>query len=528
MANKTLFKSLFGKLSPKTDTVNEAGGLAYAFTAEQALAQYAATGCLNGTFYASAQDQLADILALCEKVAPEFIARTALYARHQGYMKDLPALLCAVLSVKGPGLLAEVFDRVVDNPKMLRNFVQIMRSGVVGRKSLGSLPKRLILDWLANRTDEQVFFGSVGNDPSLADIIKMVHPKPKSASREALYGYLIGRPIDAEKLPDIVKQFEAYKSATDRRLVETPDVPFQMLTGLELADWEWKAIARHAPWQMTRMNLNTFHRHGVFEDKQLTKLVTDRLRDAHQIRKAKVFPYQLLAAYTASYQALPNKVSDALQDAMEIALENVPAINGRVIVCPDVSGSMHSPATGYRKGSSTAVRCIDIAALVAAALLRKNKDTLVLPFESEVVTGKNARLNPRDSVMTNAHKLASLPCGGTNCSAPLQYLNQRQEQGDLVIYVSDNESWIDTPSYGYFGGGATQTMQQWELFKQRNTTAKMICIDIQPYGSTQAKESVDIINVGGFSDEVFKLIAAVASGKSNAGYFVKQIEAMSL
>ena len=528
MANKTLFKSPAGKLSPKADTVNEAGGTAYAFAAEHALAQYAVTGCLNGTFYASANDQLAKILDVCEKVSPEFIARTALYARQHGYMKDLPALLCAVLSVKGSGLLAEVFDRVIDNPKMLRNFVQIMRSGVVGRKSLGSLPKRLILDWLANRSDEQVFFGSVGNDPSLADVIKMVHPKPKSASREALYGYLIGRPIDSEKLPEIVKQFEAYKSAKDRRQVETPDVPFQMLTGMELGDWEWKAIARRAPWQMTRMNLNTFQRHGVFQDKQLTKMVTGRLRNAHLIRKAKVFPYQLLAAYTASCQALPHKVSDALQDAMEIALENVPAINGRVIVCPDVSGSMHSPATGYRKGSSSAVRCIDIAALVAAALLRKNADTLVLPFESDVVTGKKARLNPRDSVMTNAHKLASLPCGGTNCSAPLNYLNQRQEQGDLVIYVSDNESWIDSRHYGHWGGGSTQTMRQWELFKQRNKAAKMVCIDIQPYGSTQAKERADIINVGGFSDQVFKLIAAVANGESTKDHWVKQIEAMSL
>ena len=66
-------------------------------------------------------------------------------------MKDMPALLCALLSVNGPGLLAEVFDRVIDSPKMLRNFVQIMRSGVVGRKSLGTLPKRLVLAWLEGR-----------------------------------------------------------------------------------------------------------------------------------------------------------------------------------------------------------------------------------------------------------------------------------------------------------------------------------------------------------------------------------------
>ena len=136
MASKTLFQSITGKLLPKTNTHNSAGGIAYRMTDRHALAQYAATGCLHGTFYASGEEQLGEVLKLCQAVEPEFIARTALYARSQGHMKDMPALLLAVLSVKSPGLLAEVFDRVIDSPKMLRNFVQIMRSGVVGRKSL--------------------------------------------------------------------------------------------------------------------------------------------------------------------------------------------------------------------------------------------------------------------------------------------------------------------------------------------------------------------------------------------------------
>jgi 60 kDa SS-A/Ro ribonucleoprotein len=60
---------------------------------------------------------------------------------------------------------------------------------------------------------------------------------------------------------------------------------------------------------------------------------------------------------------------------------------------------MLSPVTGQRKGSTTKVRCIDLAALVAAAVLRKNPSAEVLPFESHVV---KVNLNPRDSVMTNA------------------------------------------------------------------------------------------------------------------------------
>lgn len=526
MANKSIFKSIRGLFVPPADAVNEAGGVAYRMDDRHALAQYAATGCLNGTFYATGQTQLEQILKLCERVEPEFIARTALYARQTGNMKDLPALLCAVLSVKSPGLMAEIFDRVIDSPKMLRNFVQIIRSGAVGRKSLGSLPKRLIVQWIEKRTDKQLFIGSIGNDPSLADIVKMVHPKPRSESREALFGYLIGRTYNAEALPELVREFEAYKAASDRSTLEPPDVPFQLLTALNLSSDAWKSIARRAPWQTTRMNLNAFARHGVFDDAELTAIIADRLRDRALIEKARVFPYQLMIACTTA--KVPAIVREALQDAMELAISNVPKVNGQVYVFPDISGSMHSPVTGHRRGSSTKVRCVDVAALVAAAMVRANPSTVVVPFESKAIPPESIGLNPRDSVMTNAQKLASLPAGGTNCSAPLAYLNQRKATGDLVIYVSDNESWIESSIYGRFGGSRTQTMDEWATFKRRSPQARMICIDIQAYATTQAKERDDITNVGGFSDDAFNLIAAVARGDASDGYWTRRIEAIRI
>lgn len=521
MASKSLFKSFVGKLMPKTDAVNEAGGVAYAMGPQHTLAQYAVTGCLNSTFYASADMQLATVLDFVNKVEPEFIARTAIYARRSGYMKDLPALLVAVLSAYAPGLFAEVFDRVIDDPKMLRNFVQIVRSGVVGRKSLGTLPKRMVQQWLDARTDEQLFRGSVGNDPSLADVIKMVHPKPKTASRAALYAYLIGRPHDASALPEIVKQFEAFKRGETK---DVPNVPFQMLTGIEIGNDVWKRIAEDAGWQMTRMNLNTFARHDVFKDGTLTRQIADRLRNPELIEKARVFPYQLMMAFKQIAGSVPGTISDALQDAMEIAIRNVPQIAGQVYVFPDVSGSMSSPATGHRQGATTAVRCIDVAALVAAAMVRKNPSARIIPFEQDVVAPEKVRLNPRDSVMTNANKLASIGGGGTNCSAPLELLNREGASGDLIIYVSDNESWVDSNRYGR----GTETMRQWSIFKSRNPAAKLVCIDIQPYGTTQAKEQSDILNVGGFSDNVFDVIALFAKGELGADHWVGVIEQVSL
>jgi 60 kDa SS-A/Ro ribonucleoprotein len=523
MVSATLFRTSPGKLAPQAEAVNEAGGAAYALEPRQALACYAATGCLSTTFYASAGMQLDATLALCAKVEPEWIAKTAVYARERAVMKDLPALLAAALSVRSADLLRQVFPRVIDSPKMLRNFVQIVRSGAVGRKSLGTVPKRLVLRWLEERSDEQLFTGSVGNAPSLADVLKMVHPKPATKSREALYRWLLGKEVPIDDLPPAVAAFERYKADPKRAAV--PDVPFQMLTALPLGRDAWAKIALRAPWQMTRMNLNTFQRHGAFEVPGVTQVVAGRLRNPELIAKARVLPYQLLMAFTSASAGLPAAVREALQDAMEVAIGNVPQVAGKVWVFPDVSGSMHSPVTGVRKGATSAVRCIDVASLVAAALLRKNPKAEVVPFESNVV---QASLNPRDSVMTNAQKLASLPAGGTDCSAPLRHLNERKAKGDLIVYVSDNQSWIDSPWYGCHGGSATETMRQWEAFKQRNPAAKMLAIDVQPYGTVQAKERDDIINVGGFSDQVFQVIADVATGRSSAGYWVRQIESIEL
>jgi 60 kDa SS-A/Ro ribonucleoprotein len=514
MANSTLFNTRAAAL-PAADARNEACGKAYAFSAKHALAQYAVTGCLNGTYYADAQQQLDTVLRLCGQVPVEFIAQTAVYCRERGHMKDMPALLCAALATLDTGVLKQVFDRVIDDGKMLRNFVQIVRSGVAGRKSLGTAPKRLVQRWFERRDDNTVFRASIGQSPSLGDVVKMVHPRPATPQRAALYAWLCGRQHDCAALPATVAAFERWK---EQRAGDLPDVPFQMLTAQPLTDAQWAQIARKAPWQMMRMNLNTFLRHGVFKDRANVRMIANRLRDRDAIRKARAFPYQLMAAFMNADASLPRDITDALQDAMEIAVENVPAIAGKVWILPDVSGSMHSPATGHRAGATTKVRCIDVAALVAAAFVRANADARVLPFSDDVVP---AKLNARDSIMTNAQKLASLPSGGTNCSAPLAWLNRQQAKGDLVLYVSDNESWMDAN----LGGRATQTMAEWDNFRRRNPGAKLVCLDIQPYAHTQAKEQSGILNVGGFSDAVFEIIAQFAAGKMVAGHWVRSIEA---
>lgn len=534
--NNTIFQSAGkGKLVPKTDTTNLAGGKAYLFTDEHALAQYCMTGCFTTGYYTTGEAQLEKVLELCAKCSPLFIAQCAVLSRKSGFMKDMPAMLCAYLgglkTVEATRLLGLVFPVVMDNFKMIRNFAQIVRSGVTGRKSFGSALRNMIRTWIDARSMEGLFRDDIGEKPSMKDILVMVRPCPKDASREALYGYLMNYPgvsagvyevltVDARRkvynhdvLPELVQHYLAYKAGDN---TSVPNVPFQMLASLGLGTSDWVEIARNAPWHMCRMNLNTFKRHGVFDTAGMDKVVAAKLNDKEAVLKSKVFPYQLLVAYRNTTD-IPVVVRNALQHAMEHAIGNIPAFDGVVAVCPDTSGSMTSPVTGVRGTATTSVRCIDVAALVAASVMRRNENAIVLPFDTSVHL---LDLNSMDTVITNAAKLARLGGGGTDCSQPLSWLNEQKKMVDLVIIVSDNESWITQSRSLHIRG--TGVMDEWKILKQRCPKAKLVCIDITPNQTTQAKEQDDILNIGGWSDTMFTLIASFAQG--SLGTWVDQIE----
>lgn len=519
MANKNLFKNIGGMV------VNEAGGLAHKLSPVHALSQYAATGCLSNTFYADAEMQLGNVLDMCRKVEPEMVAKIAVFSRERGYMKDMPALLVAYLAdAKQNDLLAKVFSRVIDNGKMLRNFIQIIRSGAVGRKSFGSLPKKLIANWFNSRTTKEIFSQSVGNDPSFLDILRLAHPKPLDQSKNALYRWFLGKEYEWNDLPPIVQEFENFKSGKTK---EVPHVPFEMLTALKMGQSEWSQVALRAGWHWLRMNLNTMQRHQVFDIPEMVEMVVNRLTDRESILKARVFPYQILAAFKNVSDDIPGVIREALQNALEVATENVPEMHGDGYVLVDISGSMASSITGYRVGATSKVRCVDVAGLIASSLLRKNPASAIVPFNTGV---RAIEINPRDSVLTNADKLGKMVGGGTSCSAPLAMLNERGARGSWVFLISDNQSWADTMNKAPQGGYWRETpfMTEWLKFKARNQQAKLVCLDIQPYGSTQAQERTDILNIGGWSDSCFEVASTFIRGELHPEHWMGVINKIEL
>lgn len=544
MANKSLFASLKSRFV-RADAVNEAGGSAYALAPRHALAQLAATGCFNGTYYAAADQQLATLKNLIDQVADNmFLAKLAVYSRQRAMMKDMPVALLVALSKRDPALFRQVFDRIVDNGRTLRTLVQFVRSGQFGRKSLSYALQRAVQRWLNSASVEKLLSASIGNDPSLRDVLRLARPTPKDNARRAFFGWLTDKPVEkwapavADDLPEEVMALAAFrKSATAEAqilILGNLNARWDLLADTAKGPAVWTAIARKMGPQALRMNLNTLARHGVIGpaangSQEMTDYVAARLADPDEIRRSRQFPYQFLAAYMNASDEVPQKIKAALHEAAEIACGNVPELPGPVVIGLDVSGSMGSPVTGNRgRGATSKMRCVDVAALFAAAILRRNPDSIVIPFDTAAY---EANVDPGDTVLSLAQRLATYGGGGTNCSLPLAAANSRYADRKFAgcVLVSDQESWVGTGR-----NGSTAVVTEWQTFVRNQVRLhgggfagpKLVCIDLQPYTTTQAPERSDILNVGGFSDAVFSVVASFLAGDS--GRFVAEVEAVEL
>lgn len=527
MVNKNLFKSRgIVKSVPQTNCMNEAGAPAYAFEDKHALAQYAVTGTFHGVFYADESTQLKRVEELCQKVDSEFLAKLAVYSRLNGKMKDMPAFFCAVLAARGETkLLEQIFDKAIDNSKMLCNFVQIIRSGALGRKSFGTAVKRCIQTWLIKRGGKALFNASIGHsDPSLADIIKMVHPRPRDKFQQNIFGYLIGKKDYKEALlPEDLQIFEQLKRG---EISQVPNLPFRCLTNCNLDVKQWQSVALNMPWDTLRQNINQLNRKGVFVDTYKTGFLNDivnKITDADAVRKHNVFPFQIMTTYKNLESDVPHDISLAYQQAMEIAKENVPIFDGKTLIAIDVSGSMRG---GGVMGNGTGnTQPIDVAALMASIFLSQNKTTEVVAFHDSIMM---ANLNPFDSIVRNTECLVNIRSGGTNLSLVFQYLNEYNRKFDQVIVLSDNQSWLDnyihngTNMWEYSG----QPNLLWAQYSQKNHNCRLVCVDLQPYANTKVCDKPGkVLNIGGFSSSVFDVIKEFCNGdKTDFVGIVEQTE----
>lgn len=510
--------------------VNHEGFPSFTRTPEEQYLQVLLTNTLGHTFYASIGENYTQAKDTHEQMLvrdPQFAARAIVYAREQGTMRLQPIIGLVYLSMADRALFRAIFSRVIQTPGDLLDFVQIVRSKQI-RPGLGRMIKEEINRWLNGISEYHVIkYGSnAGAKLSLRDVLRLTHPQPGDEQRDAIFLYLTDRQkwrdTYGERVPELLPQIhaiEVLKRAEDpaeiRALIERGRLPYEVVTGAIKPDQQtWEFLMRQMPYFALLRHLNTLQRAGVLAGAETATYVTERLTNPEALRKAKILPFRLHAAWVAFEPANDEerRIKRALEQALEQTFVNLPTLPGVVAIAPDVSGSMSGSIHHPSK-----VRYIDVAAIFAGAMLKASTNALVLPFETGVV---DVDLKPALPLMEIVAKLAAIGGGGTAVSAPISKLLKERTAVDVFIGITDNVEWArDT----YGGEGFLPT---WRRYRQEIApNAQAFLITIAPYPHAVAPpEEPGVHYVYGWADHVPGYIAQTLAGFAGQVEAVRQVQ----
>jgi 60 kDa SS-A/Ro ribonucleoprotein len=175
---------------------------------------------------------------------------------------------------------------------------------------------------------------------------------------------------------------------------------------------------------------------------EASSTVASRLRDADEIRRARLHPIAILTAlrvYASGHgikgdnRWTPDpRVVDALDDAFYLAFGNVAPTGRRLLIGVDWSGSMEGVQVAPGITAATAAAAM---ALVHATI---EPETFVLCFGT---TARPVTLSP-SMRLDDVIRVATSQTGeGTDCALPFRYARENGLDADGFIVLTDNATW---------------------------------------------------------------------------------------
>lgn len=348
------------------------------------------------TFYEKGSDLAKRLAELVRQNKPEDVARLAIEAREQMYLRHAPLYLLRELARrKGAGpLVADALERVIQRADELGEFLALYWKQK--REPLSAGAKRGLARAFQKFDAYQLAKYNRDGAVKLRDVLFLVHAKPKDAAQAALWKQLAEGTLTAPDTWEVALSAGKDKRETWERLLREGK-----LGGLA-----------------TLRNLRNMLKADVD-----TGLIRKRL--AEGATRALPFRYVTAARYAP-------KLEDAIERGMLKSLDGVPEISGATGLLIDVSGSMD-----YRLAQRGETTRMDAAAGLAILLREKAEDLEVATFSERCVTLPARRgFALRDAIV------GSQEHGGTYLRKALTKLRDEEGWAKLgrVVVVTDEQS----------------------------------------------------------------------------------------
>lgn len=382
---------------------------------------------------------------------------------------------------------------------------------------------------------------AAGERMEVADVLRLSHPKPDTAVRDALFGWLTGKATDEEaraQVPAIDRFLKAQAAGTAGavELITAGGVPWEYLpTGLLNEPQVWEALAPKAGLRAVMRNLSRMSRIDAITPfgSTTTGVVTARLRNPENVTRARIHPLEAWLtqkAYAAGVSQ-PHKskpptrwtvngdVVDALDSTFEAGFGAVTPSGKRLLVAVDCSGSMsyeHTMANGTNVGSA-----YQAANTIAVIMARTEPNAHFIEFDYDdsqhqawsygyrgaasragLAAGMDRGVYPsKVTPKTQLKEIAGWQPrgGGTDCSLPIKYALTKNLKVDGFLLLTDSETWAGSEH-------ASETLAAYR--RSVNPDARLIVASLTAAGhSVGDPKDPGVLNMAGLDASLPTVVA---------------------
>ena len=518
-------------------TTNFAGGEAFKESNKLELVSLLLTSFAQNSFYQKEEQTNNRLIDLISNNRPDFVAKSAIFARNEFGMRSISHITAAELAkyLSSVPWAKNFYNKIVRRPDDMMEILAYYTGK--GNKITNSMKKGFAEAMSRFDSYQLGKYRGEGKDFKLVDIANLVHPVPTEGEK-----YMVD--VDRKEYIEILSKKISLKKKGDKKELETKlnwaksqegeTIKIHALEALvidllrskdtvasELSKAGQKANSsvekedlkkdvwvkllseRKIGYMSLLMNL----RNIVEQAPEMIDVACELLTDKKLIKNSLVLPFRYLVAYNelsnlGASNSKFRKVLTAINEAAEIALDNIPKFDGETLVVLDTSGSM----TGARLAKSQ-ITCAQAGAQFAAAIAKRNGCDL-MRFDDNA---QYLNYNQADSLMTitNVYKFAS---AGTNFHSIFKTANKAY---DRIIILSDMAGWV---------GGNAPTSTFREYCRKYNCQPHIYSFDLQGYGTLQFPEN-KVYAMAGFSDKVFELMTLLEKDRQS---LINQIEKIEL
>lgn len=543
------------KKTPKVPTeTNFMGEKAFKLSDKEELVSTVMTTFLESGYYEKEKETVNRIKVLIGKCDPLFVAKLAIYARNDGKMRSVTHLISSELPkyLNNAEWSKRFYNRIVVRPD---DMSEILAAYAVGNKmelkNIKKIPnsikkgfKTALERFDAYQIDK---YKMNRRDISLIDLVNLFHPHGTQKNQEAYK-----RLMNGESLEDLYesKILEKEMSAAGKK--ENTDKNDAKKEAIE------SVIGN--PKGMPIMNLLKNLRNILIYAPNKVEDACAELRTQERILNSKLLPFRFATAYgeiekldyeskkkdtsiafesDSSFSSLSRDefykkkdlILDSIECALQIACQNIPQLEGNCAILIDHSGSVRGDSGGSsRVGAFSKTTYAMIGNLFGSMVAYRQKNVYIGLFGDRLIPVPIDRTKKILDFNKESFALGA-KCGGGTEAGIYKFMRDvvnEKKKIDNVIVFSDCQigKGTFTAWYGYGDDRSNHFHDLFKEFRKINPTANFIVCNLKQYGGTSVFDrSQRILNIAGWSENIFSLITSNCKGWDA---IIKEIEAIEI